>query len=145
MPDAPALATAVVGALAGVALLVVVLFTLRSRVLSRLPGSFDCAWRRPGRPGWVFGVARFGSGHLDWFRLFSLWPRPARTWPRQVLAVRDRRELRTGEPFSSVPGARAVRCTGSAEEVELAMGPEAYVGFTSWLESAPPGQRGRVT
>ena len=38
------------------------------------------------------------------------------------------------------PGAMIVECRHDGVEIELAMSNDAYTGFASWLESAPPGQ-----
>lgn len=98
----------------------------RGRAASRV-GSFACDLRDGGR--WVSGVASYGAGRVDWHRLTSLSPRPARSWGRQDLQVVSH------DPV----GARwVVRCRYRGEDVELLMVAGAFAGLVSWLESVPP-------
>lgn len=145
MPDVPAVPLALVVVLAVALATVAVLFTARRLVLARTLWSFDCSLRRPGATGWTIGVARYGPGHLDWFRIFSLSPRPTTVWPQAGLTVLGRRPVEGGEVFAVLPGALVVRCLAAGEEIELAISMDAYVGLASWLEGAPPGQQGKVT
>ena len=145
MPDVPVVPLALVAALAVVLAAIGVLFTARRLVLARSVGSFDCSLRRPGATGWRLGVARYGQGRLDWFRIFSLSPRPSATWQQAGLSILGRRPVEGGEVFAVLPGALVVRCRAPGEEVELALTLDAYVGLASWVEAAPPGQQGKVT
>ena len=56
---------------------------VRRRLLARHGGTFELSHRvradRPGR-GWVLGLGRYSGETLEWFRVFSLSPRPKRTW-----------------------------------------------------------------
>jgi hypothetical protein len=60
------------------------------------------------------------------------------------LAVTLFRDAEGAELVAVQPGAMVVECRlevdGSGEEIDFAMGRDAYTGFASWLESAPPGQ-----
>lgn len=96
----------------------------RGRAASRVVA---CDLRDGGR--WVSGVASYGAGRVDWHRLTSLSPRPARSWGRQDLQVVSH------DPV----GARwVVRCRYRGEDVELLMVAGAFAGLVSWLESVPP-------
>jgi hypothetical protein len=138
----------VVAGLATVLVLLVTVFTVRRIVLVRSRGSFDCSLNRaPGRPEghWTSGIASYGTGELRWFRMFSLSPRPSITWQRTALQVKEFRAPERGEVFAVLPGAVIVTCLLGTGELQLAMTMDAYTGFASWLESAPPGQHARVT
>jgi hypothetical protein len=142
VPDVPVVPLAL---LVAFAVLVAALFTVRRFLISGTVGSFDCSLRRSGASGWTVGVARYGQGRLDWFRIFSLSPRPSRAWPQSALSVVGQRHADGGEVFAVLPGALVVQCRVGDDDMELAMSQDAYVGFTSWIEAAPPGQRGSVT
>ena len=119
-------------------------FTLRRLALALTGAWFDCSLRRPdGR--WTLGVARYRSDRVDWFRTFSFSVRPLRTWSRDDLAVLGRRSTEGNETTAVLPHAVVVRCRHRNEEVDLAMSDDAYTGFASWIESAPPGRHARVT
>ncbi len=126
-------------------------------------GGFDCSWRRvartpdggaadavDGAPSpWALGVAHVGSDALAWWRVFSLSPRPRSTWRRAALEVLERRSPEPGVARVLFRGGMGVRCAprsdGAFEQpFELAMSPDAYTGFASWLESSPPRDRGGV-
>ena len=63
----------------GIALIV------RRRLLARNGGTFELSYRarssKVGR-GWVLGIGRYSGESLEWFRIFSLSPRPKRVWQR---------------------------------------------------------------
>ncbi len=115
----------------------------RRRFLSRGVGAFDCSLRtgtgRVGK-GWRLGVARYESDRIDWYRVFSVNPRPAESLVRAELDVQDRRKPSGQETFAVLAGSIIARCLYRGEQVELAMTEQAYTGFASWLEAAPPGQ-----
>lgn len=138
----------IVTAIATVLLLVVAAFTARRLTLARAVGSFDCSllrMRADGAGSWVSGVASYGTGELRWYRLFSLSPRPAQVWRRTALRVKEFRTPERGEVFAVLPGAVVVTCQLDDQDLHLAMGRDAYNGFASWVEAAPPGQHARVT
>ena len=131
---------------AGVALAVVLLYGIalivRRRVLARHGGTFELSHRartdKAGR-GWVLGLGRYTADSLEWFRIFSLSPRPKHVWSRADLAFTGRREPGGVEQVSLYPGHVVIRCNTPGGAVELALGSSSLMGFTSWLESGPPG------
>jgi hypothetical protein len=122
--------------LLGVALIV------RRRWLSRHGGTFELSYRArstsPGR-GWLLGLGRYEGDRLEWFRIFSLSPRPKRVWQRSTLSYVDRREPEGVEQLSLYPGHVVISCETPTGAVELALDPSSLMGFQSWLEAAPPG------
>lgn len=136
-----------VAALAAVTLLVIALvgaFVVRRNVLSRGVGTFDCSLRRELAGGWSPGVARYEDDRLDWFRLFDVSLRPARSLTRQRLVIVDRSTPETGQAYPVLPGWVVVRCAYGTVTLEFAMSEMAYNGLATWLESAPPGQHVNV-
>jgi hypothetical protein len=138
---------------AGVVLLLVIFYGLllvvRRRVLARRGGTFELSVRvrssQAGR-GWVLGLGRYRDGRLEWFRIFSPSPRPRRAWGRSQLEITGQREPTGTEAFALYGGHVVVECSTPRGAVELAMSPSALTGFSSWLESGPPGSdwdRGR--
>ncbi|MFL6164671.1 MAG: DUF2550 domain-containing protein [Ornithinibacter sp.] len=114
----------------------------RLHTLSRRVGSFDCH-ARPAPPPtgpWVAGIAQYGAGRLEWWRSWSLAPRPARTWLRSEFEVTGRAPLDT----AGRPDQYLVRCRHRGVDFELTMSLDAYTGLTSWLESAPPSTLSKV-
>lgn len=122
--------------LLGVALIV------RRRLLSRNGGTFELSYRAraatPGR-GWLLGLGRYAGDSLEWFRIFSLSPRPKRVWARQTLVFTTRRDPEGVEQLSLYPGHVVISCETPTGVIELALGASQLMGFQSWLEAAPPG------
>lgn len=131
---------------AGAVLLVVLLYGLalvvRRRLLSRHGGTFELSFRvrseKAGR-GWLLGLGRYSGETLEWFRIFSLSPRPKSTWARGTLAYVDRRDPEGAERMSLYPDHTVVQCRSPDGELELAMAVSSLTGFQSWLEAGPPG------
>ena len=131
---------------AGALLLLVLLYgvglIVRRRALSRHGGTFELSFRvrstRAGR-GWLLGLGRYSGETLEWFRIFSLAPRPRCRWHRSELRYLGRREPEGPEQLSLYPGHVVVVCGTPDGEVELAMGPASLTGLQSWLEAGPPG------
>ena len=130
---------------AGVLLLVLVLglaLIVRRRWLSRHGGTFELSFRvrhvHAGR-GWLLGLGRYTGDRLEWFRIFSLSPRPKMVWQRSTLNYVERRDAEGVEQLSLYPGHVVIRCETPSGDVELALGPSSLMGFQSWLEAAPPG------
>jgi hypothetical protein len=129
------------------ALLVLVLayglaLVVRRRLLSRHGGTFELSYRvRPERAGrgWLLGLGRYSGDQLEWFRIFSLSPRPKRTWQRDDLSYAGRRDPEGTERMSLYPDHTVVQCAAPEGELELAMAPTSLMGFQAWLEAAPPG------
>lgn len=131
---------------AGAVLVLVLLYGLalvvRRRVLSRHGGTFELSYRvRPERAGrgWLLGLGRYSGDDLEWFRIFSLAPRPKRTWERHALAYTGRRDPEGTERMSLYPEHTVVQCDSADGSLELAMAPSSLMGFQAWLEAAPPG------
>lgn len=132
--------------IAGGLLLLLVLYgaalVVRRRLLARHGGTFELSHRvrtdRPGR-GWVLGVGRYSAESLEWYRVFSLSPRPKRIWRRDQLSYDGRREPMGAEQTSLYPDHLVICCTSATGEVELAMSGASLTGFQAWLEARPPG------
>src|SRR6476661_8151052 len=101
------------GALLLLALLYALALVVRRRLITRHGGTFELSHRvRPsgdGR-GWVLGVGRYSGERLEWFRLFSLAPRPKRSWAREALSYDGRREAFGAEQMSLYPDHLVIRC-----------------------------------
>ena len=130
---------------AGVLLVLVLLYAIalivRRRILARHGGTFELSHRartdKAGR-GWVLGLGRYTADTLEWFRIFSLNPRPQHVWSRADLAYTGRRDPGGVEQLSLYPDHVVIRCTSRDGDVELALSQEALMGFQAWLEAAPP-------
>lgn len=133
----------IVAAVLVLGVLIVLALVVRRRVLLRGGGSVDMSMRvrlaaSSGR-GWALGVGRYAGDELQWFRVFSLSPRPSRVLPRSTLAISERRTPSSAEAWAVQAGSVIVQCRSDRVVVELAMRLEAMPGFQSWVESAPPG------
>jgi hypothetical protein len=135
---------------AGSVLLLILLYGLalvvRRRLLSRHGGTFELSLRlRDAQPGhgWVLGLGRYAGGRVEWFRIFSLSPRPKRLWLRSQLAYESQREPEGTETFTLYAEHVVVVCRTTDGPVQMAMSPSALTGLQSWLESAPPGATSR--
>ncbi|MEO5852895.1 MAG: DUF2550 domain-containing protein [Nocardioides sp.] len=129
-------------------LLLAVLYGLalvvRRRLLSRRGGTFELSYRvRPQKAGrgWLLGIGRYSGDTLEWFRIFSLWPRPKRAWPRAALVYAGHRDPLGVERMSLYGDHVVVVCRVPGGDVELAMSQSSLMGFQSWLEAAPPGTK----
>ena len=126
---------------AGVLLLLIVVYALalvvRRRVLARHGGTFELS-HRVSR-GWLLGFGRYSGEALEWFRIFSLSPRPKARWQRDELTYDGRREPLGAEQTSLYPDHLVIRCQTARGVVELAMSEASLTGFQSWLEARPPG------
>ncbi|MCW2774711.1 MAG: hypothetical protein JWN91_3037 [Nocardioides sp.] len=131
-----------VGVLLALVLLYGLCLIIRRRLLSRNGGAFELSYRvrtsRPGR-GWLLGLGRYSGESLEWYRYFSLSPRPKRVLLRSELTFAGRRESAGVEQMSLYPDHVVIVCTTPVGNVELAMSPASLMGFQSWLESGPPG------
>jgi hypothetical protein len=135
----------VLDALAAVLVLVLlygVALVIRRRVLSRNGGTFELSFRvrteKVGR-GWLLGIGRYSGDRLEWFRIFSLWPRPKHYWRRSELSYAGQREPEGVERMSLFGDHVVVTCSSPRGDIELAMSPSSLMGFQAWLEAAPPG------
>jgi hypothetical protein len=121
-----------------------VFLVARRRFISRHGGTFEFSVRvRSGRAGrgWILGVGRYSGDDLEWFRIFSVSPRPMLTYRRDELEYVGRRDPVGVEAYSLYSGHVIVSCRTSKGPLEVAMSPDALTGFLAWLEAAPPGQR----
>ena len=140
----------------GVTLLLLLLWCLglllRRRWLSRRRGTFELSLRaRPaGGPrgrvtgGWVLGLGRYSGNDLQFYRIFSLSPRPLQVLRRDQLEYAGQRPPTRGESQLLYSGHVIIACVDGDGAVELALSPEALTGFVAWLEAAPPGRTTRV-
>jgi hypothetical protein len=129
------------------ALLALLVFALRRRVLQRQGGTFDCSVRNSARPapkGWMLGVGRYQRETIEWYRVFSFSPRPREIIGRRDLQVLRRRPPSGPEALALLPDAVVLECREATRTVELAIGADALTGFLAWLESAPPGQHSSI-
>ena len=132
--------------ISGALLLILVLYgaglIVRRRLLSRHGGTFELSYRvrsaRAGR-GWLLGMGRYSGERLEWFRVFSLSPRPKRSWTREELEYDGRREPLGAEQTSLYPDHLVIGCQSPGGLVELAMSASSLTGFQAWLEAKPPG------
>lgn len=132
----------IAGLLALAAGLLVTALLVRRLVVGRSGGVFELSHRlRDGRPGrgWVLGVGRYTGESLEWFRVFSLSPRPKRTWNRDEISYEGRRAPEGPEAAALYADHVVVVCRTPQGEVELAMSESSLMGFQSWIESGPPG------
>jgi hypothetical protein len=131
------------GVLAALAVLYVVALVVRRRFIARNGGTFEFSVRvRSGRAGrgWTLGVARYTGDGLEWFRVFSLAPRPRFVYRRADLEYLGRRNPEGAESYSLYSGHIVVSCRTPGGMSEFAMSPSALTGFLAWLEAAPPGR-----
>jgi hypothetical protein len=121
---------------------------VRRLIIQREGGTIPCGLRLHSARGtghsWTHGFCRFDAGELQWFRLFSLSPRPRRAFSRNRLTIRSRRVPHGAEVIAVPQAAVVLVCdlrtfSGATREVELAIPEAAVTGFLAWLESAPPG------
>lgn len=88
--------------------------------------------------GWHSGIARYRGDQFRWYRVSGLRSGPNVTLDRVDVEIVDRRPPRPTELH--LPGATVLRCRTSGGTYELAMGADVLTGFSSWLESTPPGR-----
>jgi hypothetical protein len=115
---------------------------VRRQLLHRGGGTIELSLqlKTPGHGrGWVNGVGRFAGDELQWYRVFSLSPRPRRSYSRRDLQVLTRRDPSGGEHRALLEGAVVMECDTASGRVDLAMSRSAVTGFLAWLEAVPPG------
>lgn len=130
----------IVAALLLAACLLLLALVARRVLLRRAGVAIDVAVRAGSAAHWTVGMARLTTEGLQWFRFFSLSPRPSRTLARGEISVCALRRASAGEQLTMMTGATVLTCrTCAAHDVELAMPESAVTGFTAWVESVPPG------
>jgi hypothetical protein len=126
----------------GVALLlgcvVLLAFVARRHLLVRRGGTVEMSWRRGH---WTFGIGRYERDRLEWFRTFSLSPRPRYALMRGTVQVSSQRPPRGSEAWSLIPEAVVLECSTREGFVEVALPAAAVVGFLAWLEASPTHAR----
>lgn len=132
-----------IGILLAVALLGVAALTLRRYLLQRAGGAVEMSLRLHQRShgrGWALGIGRFENDFLRWYRVFSLSPRPRRSYPRATFSVEAERRPSGPEALALQARAVVLRCRSDGHPVELGMSGPAVTGLRAWLEGAPPRQ-----
>ena len=124
-------------------LLVLALLTLRRiRILRR--GGVEVAMRVARGPvdvrGWHSGLGRYRGDEFRWYRVSGLRGGPNVVLDRAALEIVERRGPTAGEMHP--PSATVLTCRTPDGVWEIAMEPDAVTGFSSWLESTPPGRTG---
>lgn len=113
---------------------------MRRLALFRRRGTFDCSVRVPPK-GWAIGMARYEISELHWYAFFSFRSGPSRVWTRRELMVREAASSSEAEAggLSARPPVVVVPCRHGRESLDFGLAPDVATGFSSWLESAPPG------
>jgi hypothetical protein len=108
--------------------------------LRRAPADGDAAapTATDDQRGWHSGIARYRGDQFRWYRVSGLRSGPNVVLDRFDVEIVDRRPPRSTELHA--PGATVLRCRTSGGTYELAMGADVLTGFSSWLESTPPGR-----
>jgi len=120
---------------------------VRRRRLTKIEPTFDMSVRthpQQGARGWTLGVARYRGDRLEWFRVFSLSPRPRRVFERLALELHGRREPDGAEAYALFTGHLVVDARTGPDEVQVALSPDSLTALLAWLESAPPDPYGRA-
>jgi len=119
---------------------------VRRRWVTRNGGTFELSYRQDAGPershgrGWVLGLGRYSGDTLEFFRIFSVLPRPMVVLDRADLRYTGQREPARSEVHALYAGHVIVSCRCADTGVELAMSADAVTGLRSWLEAAPPGR-----
>ena len=114
---------------------------IRRRLIARGKPLTVCALREPDDGRWRFGLVRYGTTGLEWFKLAGISLRPARRWERSLLAFGVGRRLEVGErPEILIGGAMKVDCSYREARFEIALAQAPYTALRSWLEASPPGR-----
>ena len=127
-------------------LLVVLLRALR-RIQQLRRGGVDVALRQapddtaagpPSDLGWRTGIGRYRGNQFRLFRVGGLRSSPQVVLDRTEVEIVDRRAPRPGEMHLS--STTVLSCRTRTGRWEVAMAPDVLTGFSSWLESTPPGR-----
>ena len=134
----------------GAVLLLLLLYGLalvvRRRLVGRNGGTFELSYRaltgrEAGGRGWILGMGRYTADRLEFFRIFSISPRPSLALVRGSLGYVAQRHPAPAEAHALYVGHVVVEFTGPQGRFELAMAPDALTGMLAWLEASPPGSR----
>jgi hypothetical protein len=128
-------------------LLLVSLLALR-RIQQLRRGGVDVSLRRApapepaaGRPSdrrWRSGIGLYRGNQFRLFRVAGLRSAPRVVLDRTEVEIVDRRAPGAGEMHST--GSTVLVCRTRGGLWEVAMAPDVLTGFSSWLESTPPGR-----
>lgn len=124
----------VIGAVLLASCLLLISFVVRRHLLVRQGGTVEMSWRLRH---WTFGIGRYERDRLEWFRTFSLSPRPRCSLSRGAVQVSARRAPRHGEAWSLIQDAIVLECSTGESIVEVALPAPAVIGFLAWLEASP--------
>jgi Protein of unknown function (DUF2550) len=117
----------------------------RRRLIARGKPLTVCALRESGDRRWRFGLLRYGTSGLEWFKLAGLSVRPARRWERTLLDIAAGQPLESGEqPEIMIPAAIRLDCGYRETRFELALARAPYTALRSWVEASPPGRNVNV-
>lgn len=120
----------------GLVIVALCLFGVRRMMLRRALGTVDASICMTDNR-WAMGVCRYKESGLEWVRLLSLSPVPARTMARSKIVLVGRREPSEIELTRVPPEVVIVELSYEGRTVLLAMKFGAYAGLSSWLEAGP--------
>ncbi|WP_313812176.1 DUF2550 domain-containing protein [Glutamicibacter sp.] len=104
--------------------------------LRRTLGTFDASILTP-KGKWMMVIGRYGGGHVDLLRFFSVSPIPSFVIERRGLDISGRRQPDDHEAQMIPPGFIIVELVRAEQPLLLAMDYRDYTGFSSWLEAGP--------
>lgn len=87
---------------------------------------------------WRTGIGRYRGNQFRLFHVGGLRSSPQVVLDRTELEIVDRRAPRAGELHAGTT--TVLSCRTRAGTWEVAMAPDVLTGFSSWLESVPPGR-----
>jgi hypothetical protein len=124
------------------AVLLVVGFLILRRIRLLRRGGVDVALREARAAedlrGWHSGLARYRGDEFRWYRISGLRSGPTVVLDRTRLEIIDRRAPTAAEMHPA--GSTVLCCRDRGRSWELAIHADALTGFSSWLESTPPGR-----
>jgi hypothetical protein len=118
------------------ALVAMITILARQRYMLRATAAMPLAVQRGHR--WLYGIARYVGGELQWYRALGIGTRPTRVLRRGEVEVVARRSPSAAEGGSLPATAVVMECRMDGEVLVIAIGESAYTGFISWLESSAP-------
>lgn len=128
----------------GVFVVLIIWLVLRRRVITQgTGGTFEMSTNRNVDPGsgWLMGFAVYRDAELQWYRAFSLSPRPKYRFARGTVLIEGRRAPIGVESHAVHLGHVIVDTKNQCGVRQMALSANALTGLLSWLESSPPGQR----
>lgn len=142
MPESILTAVAfLLGVLLAVGVMAFVLHLSRVRALTGRVGSFPSSIRAVDSSRWRPGVTHYAVDRLEWYRLFSVSPRPRYSWPRNEFRILSRTPLVNDGSWRERGDLCEIECDVAGRRFVLVLSVNAYEGLSSWLEAAPPGLR----